>query len=109
MASTSCNAPSSNITSSSSKSGTKRKRDKADELFEKFSKTPDNKDDKFDIIERHTAYANLLSSHTNNLQLFKSSVFIASVWGKWFISSKRRVEPRTDKTTKKNEVYEAFK
>ncbi|KAL3287085.1 hypothetical protein HHI36_001569 [Cryptolaemus montrouzieri] len=58
IASTSRSAPISSITFSSSKSGTKRKRDKPDELLEKISKTVDNKDDKFDMIGKN--YANKL-------------------------------------------------
>ncbi|KAL3277755.1 hypothetical protein HHI36_013095 [Cryptolaemus montrouzieri] len=50
IASTFSNTPSS-ITSSSSTSGTKRERDKTNELLENVSKTLDNKDDKFDIID----------------------------------------------------------
>ncbi|KAL3282260.1 hypothetical protein HHI36_005451 [Cryptolaemus montrouzieri] len=48
-------ASSSHSASSSFKSGTKRKRDKADEPSEKVSKTLDNKDDKFDIIGKNYA------------------------------------------------------
>ncbi|KAL3268775.1 hypothetical protein HHI36_007875 [Cryptolaemus montrouzieri] len=114
MANTSRSAPSSSITSSSFKSGTKCKRDKANELLEKVSKTLDNKDDKFIIKERHTPPPLLtpifyLLSHANDWQQFQSPVFKASLGGKWFIISKRRVEPNTDKRTKKNEVYGAYK